>query len=73
MVFEDPADYDRIDPADRLSLPNLEASLKPEQPLTVHARRKDGSSYQFKTRHTMNAQQIEWFKAGSALNILAST
>ena len=44
--------------------------FEPGKPLTVVLNHADGSSEEIKANHTYNAQQIEWFKAGGALNII---
>ncbi len=69
LTFADPADYDRVGPRDRLSILGL-ASLSPGKPLTVRGVKPTGESYEFKVNHTFNANQIGWFKAGSALNMM---
>ena len=45
-------------------------AFKPGQPITLLVRHSDGSSDQILTNHTYNDKQIEWFKAGSALNLI---
>jgi aconitate hydratase len=46
------------------------AELAPDTPVRCALHRPDGTSVEFLTTHTMNDEQIEWFKAGSALNII---
>lgn len=67
LTFANAADYDRIQPSDRLSLVGL-ASLAPGKPVECRLRHADGSTETIMLNHSMNEQQIEWFKAGSALN-----
>jgi aconitate hydratase len=67
LTFADAADYDRIQPSDRLSLVGLN-QLTPGKPVECHIHHADGTSESFPLNHSMNEQQIEWFKAGSALN-----
>jgi len=67
LTFADPADYDRIQPSDRLSLVGL-ANLTPGKPVECIIHHADGASESFPLNHSMNDQQIEWFRAGSALN-----
>merc|ERR1712135_51519 len=67
LTFVDTADYDRIQPSDRLSLLGLN-ELTPGKPINCVITHADGSSESFPLNHTMNEQQIEWFQAGSALN-----
>eukprot|EP00818_Percolomonas_sp_WS_P005171 CAMPEP_0117449988 /NCGR_PEP_ID=MMETSP0759-20121206/8232_1 /TAXON_ID=63605 /ORGANISM="Percolomonas cosmopolitus, Strain WS" /LENGTH=711 /DNA_ID=CAMNT_0005242487 /DNA_START=494 /DNA_END=2629 /DNA_ORIENTATION=+ len=68
LTFANPADYDKIDPTDRISLPVTQ--LKPDTPLIMGVTKADGSKIEIPLEQTMNAQQIEWFKAGSALNYM---
>lgn len=67
LTFADPADYDKVREDDRISLTGLK-EFKPGQDLTVTLMHKDGSEESFAVCHTYNDVQIEWFKAGSALN-----
>ena len=71
LAFEDPADYDKVEETDRVSITGL-AALAPGQPLQVTLHHEGGSTDSFAVHHTLNADQVEWFKAGSALNILRS-
>jgi aconitate hydratase len=72
LVFNDPADYDRIDGSDKLSILGL-TSFAPGVPLTVRVTKADSSSFDIQVNHTFNAPQITWFNAGSALNQMKST
>ena len=67
LTFEDPGDYDRIRADDRLSIIGL-ANLVPGQPLVCVVAHEDGEEERINLRHTMNPGQIDWFKAGSAMN-----
>jgi len=69
LTFADPADYDKVGPRDRLSIMGL-AELAPGKPLTVRGVAPGGKTYTFTVNHTFNANQIGWFKAGSALNMM---
>ena len=69
LVFADPADWERVERDDRVSVTGL-AALAPGQPVRVALVRPDGRRLEFETRHSLTAPQIEWFKAGSALNAL---
>ena len=71
LTFADPADYDKVGAADRLSIKGL-AGLAPGVPLTVEGKKPDGSTYTFKVNHTFNDNQINWFRHGSALNAMAA-
>ncbi|XP_028395483.1 aconitate hydratase, mitochondrial-like [Dendronephthya gigantea] len=70
LTFSDPKDYDKIKPTDRISLLGLK-DFAPGKPITCEVLHKDGSKEQFPLNHTFNETQIEWFKAGSALNNMA--
>ncbi|KAH6565722.1 hypothetical protein BASA62_007080 [Batrachochytrium salamandrivorans] len=70
LTFADPKDYDRVDPTDKVSILGL-TTFSPGKPLTLRAKKQDGSSIDIKLNHTFNAGQIDWFKAGSALNMMA--
>ncbi len=72
LTFADPADYDKIREDDTLDIVGL-AGFAPGQPLTVRIRHADGSSEEIKANHTYNAEQINWFKAGSALNLIKAS
>lgn len=67
LTFAQAADYDKIQPDDRISLLNLK-DLAPGKSVTCKITHKDGTSEEIPLNHTMNETQIEWFKAGSALN-----
>ena len=54
---------------DRISITGL-AEMAPDAPLTVVVHHKDGAEESFSVDHTLNAEQVEWFRAGSALNVL---
>ncbi|HEU4952863.1 MAG TPA: aconitate hydratase [Holophagaceae bacterium] len=69
LTFANPSDYDLIQEDDRISILGL-TDFKPGVPLTMVAKHKDGSESRISLNHTYNAQQIEWFKAGSALNLM---
>ena len=71
LTFADPADYDKVRETDRLSLTGL-AGLAPGRDVTLLIHHEDGKEDQVALRHTMNAEQIAWFKAGSALNVIKS-
>jgi len=69
ITFNNPADYDLIQENDTFDILGL-TDFAPEKPLTVILHHSDGTSDSFQVNHTYNAQQIEWFKAGGALNII---
>ena len=69
LTFADRDDYDRIGPEDRVSVVGLD-SLAPNTPVEVVITSPDGITTSITTNHTYSANQIEWFKAGSALNLI---
>jgi aconitate hydratase len=69
LTFADPADYDRIGEDDRIAVVGL-ADLKPGQSVTVQVTPPAGAPWSFQGNHTFSSEQIEWFKAGSALNVI---
>ena len=69
LTFADPAIYDKIEENDKLSFLGL-ADLTPGQPVRAQIVKPDGSVVDFEALHTMNQEQIEWFRAGGALNII---
>merc|ERR1712084_12156 len=70
LTFADAADYDRITGNDRISILGL-SDLREGVPLDVRVVPGNGSSaFEIKANHTFNPEQIEWFKAGSALNLM---
>ena len=69
ITFADTADYDKIQEDDTFDITGL-TTFAPGKQLTVVLHHKDGSTESFPVNHTYNAQQIEWFKAGGALNII---
>jgi aconitate hydratase len=69
LTFADPASYDDIDEDDRISIVGL-ADLAPDTPVACLIHKPDGRTLEFKANHTMSEEQISWFRAGSALNII---
>ncbi len=69
LTFRDPGDYDKVQETDRISIAGLE-SLAPDVDLQVTLHHEGGSTDTFAVEHGLNPDQVEWFKAGSALNIL---
>lgn len=69
LTFQDPADYDRLQEDDRLSLIGL-AELAPGKPVQCLVRDGDGTTETVWLNHSFSATQIAWFRAGSALNTL---
>ncbi len=69
LVFAEPKDYDKIGEQDRISIVGLDG-LAPGEDVTVVIHHPDGGEERIRCLHSMNPEQIEWFKAGSALNML---
>ncbi len=69
LTFADKNDYEKIQEDDTIDIKGL-TSFAPGEPLTVVLHHADGSSDNITVNHTYNQQQIEWFKAGGALNII---
>ena len=67
LTFADPADYDKIQKEDKIDVIGL-TELAEGKPLVVVLHHEDGSFEKIEARHTYNPTQIEWFRAGSALN-----
>ncbi|MCL4548191.1 MAG: aconitate hydratase [Bacteroidetes bacterium] len=70
LTFSNPADYDKILEDDKLSLVGLN-EFAPEKQLKLIIKHSDGSVDEIWLNHSFNAGQIEWFKAGGALNLIA--
>lgn len=71
LTFADPKDYEKIKEDDRVTI--FVSQLAPEKPVKMLVKHSDGSQDEIWLNHTMNASQIEWFKAGSALNLIAKS
>lgn len=71
LTFSDTNDYNKIHEDDKLSIVDL-ANLAPGRQVNCVITHSDGSKEDILLNHTMNENQIEWFKAGSALNLIAS-
>ncbi len=69
LTFADPADYDKVRVDDRVDVLGI-ADLAPDRPVTVRLRHADGTTDEFAATHTFNAEQVGWFRAGSALNAM---
>ena len=69
LTFASAADYDKVQEKDRVSIHGVMA-LAEDRDLEVELHHADGSSDRFAVSHTLNEDQVEWFKAGSALNVL---
>jgi len=72
ITFANTADYDKIKEDDSIDISGL-TTFAPGVQLSITLNHADGSKEEFKVNHSYNAQQIEWFKAGGALNIIRAT
>jgi len=71
LTFQEPADYDRVEQGDRVSVVGL-SSMVPGTPVTVRLRKPGGRVDEIHCNHTLTKEQIAWFRAGSALNAAQS-
>jgi aconitate hydratase len=71
LTFANPADYDRVREGDRASIVGL-TTFTPGVSLRMILKHADGTVDEILLNHTFNQNQIGWFKAGSALNLIAS-
>lgn len=71
LTFSNPDDYDKILEDDRIDINGL-TEFAPGQSLTLVLHHVDGTSESFLVNHSYNQSQIEWFKAGGALNLIRS-
>ena len=69
LTFDVPSDYDKVRPGDRISV--LCSSIEPGKPVQLVLHHSDGATESIEARHSYNAQQIGWLRAGSALNALS--
>jgi len=67
LTFVNPADYDKVRQDDAVTIENF-AGMAPGENMTVTLTHSDGSTHSFEVKHTYNQAQIDWVKAGSALN-----
>ncbi|CAM9474226.1 unnamed protein product [Ascophyllum nodosum] len=73
LVFEQPSDYDRISGKDKVSIKGLD-TFSEGKPLSLVVTPSDGGApFEITVNHTFNSEQIDWFKAGSALNLMKQT
>jgi aconitate hydratase len=69
LTFENKTDYDKVQEDDVVDIVGL-TKFKPGKSLRMVLNHKDGTKDEITLNHTYNDQQIEWFKAGSALNVI---
>jgi aconitate hydratase len=68
LTFVDPATYDQIEEDDRISVLGLPPV--PGRNVRCQIVKPDGTKLDFEARHTFSPEQVDWFKAGSALNVV---
>ncbi len=69
LTFVDSNDYEKVREGDAVTLLDLE-HLSPDRGLTAVLEHEDGTTQEIQLNHTMNEEQVAWFRAGSALNLL---
>lgn len=69
LTFANPEDYDKIREDDKLDIHVKE--LEPNKPVTATIKHSDGTKDEITLNHTLNKTQINWFKVGSALNLMS--
>ena len=69
LMFVEPGDYEKIEEYDRLSFVDL-SNLRPGEEVTCLIKKQNDTVQTIKLRHTLTEEQIEWFRAGSALNTI---
>jgi aconitate hydratase len=69
LIFANPKDWELIEQNDRISVAGL-AQLAPGKPVELTLHKTDGKEMKIQANHSLTAQQVGWFKAGSALNAL---
>ena len=69
LAFRDPTDYDRIREDDRISLLAL-GGMAPGNKIRCRVSHADGTSEALELNHSFSKKQLEWFRAGSALNLV---
>ena len=72
LTFTDKNDYEKIQENDTFNIVGL-TTFSPNVPLTLVLNHIDGTKEEISVNHTYNQQQIEWFKAGGALNIIRAS
>jgi len=71
LTFADPDTYDQIDESDRINV--LDLPPQPGKNVRCEIVKADGTVIPFEGVHTFSPEQVEWFKAGSALNVVRHT
>jgi len=71
LTFADPADYEKVREDDRVCVHGLKA-LAPGKDVEIALHHADGTEERFAGKHSMTAKQIEWWRAGGALNLMGT-
>ena len=69
LIFADSSDYETVREGDAITLLDL-INLAPDCPVTAILEHEDGTTDSIQLDHTLNQEQVAWFRAGSALNLL---
>jgi aconitate hydratase len=69
LTFDEKSDYELVREDDKIDVTGI-THLSPGKQLEIRLNHSDGTSHTFKVNHTLNENQISWFKAGSALNLI---
>jgi aconitase A len=72
LTFVDPNDYEKVHPRSTISVYGLD-KLAPKKNVEIIVHDPSGSEFQIETEHTMSDEQLQWFYAGSSLNLAASS
>jgi len=72
LTFSNKADYEKIHEDDLIDIMGL-SSFRANEPLIIKLKHGDGTTDVILANHTYNENQIEWFKAGSALNLIRAS
>jgi aconitase A len=70
LTFANEEDYDKITEHCTISTKGL-VGITPDSKIYIFVKPKDGEAFELELKHTMSADQIRWFKSGSALNMIA--
>ncbi|NUN05343.1 MAG: aconitate hydratase, partial [Bdellovibrio sp.] len=69
LTFANPKDYEKIQETDLVSIVDLK-DLAPGKLVKMILKHQDGTTENIDLKHTYNAEQLKWFRAGSALNLI---
>jgi aconitate hydratase len=69
LTFQNKEDYELIQEGDLIDIVGIK-ELAPGKPVEIRLHHSDGTTHRFPAKHTLNNNQIKWFRAGSALNLI---